>query len=308
MKDILAQPIQIGHLHAENRILMPPIYRPWGDASGKVSDRHVTHYRERAEGGVGTIVVETTAVRREYRLSPSNIGIWADEHVDGLSRMAKAIRSNNVLAFIQINHSSVNRALTSEEIGYVRDAFADAAVRAQKAGFQGVELHAAHGFLLSQMLSATHNQQKDEYGGAVNGRMRLLIEIIHLVREKTEGDFVLGVRLGIDSLEDGIEIAGDLSRLVDYLSISHGASGSKSIPVPSDYPFSPTVYRAEKVKPHVTVPVVAVGEIKTGEIARRILSSEIADMIAVARGILADARWAEKALNYRDDEIQPYTG
>jgi len=305
MKDILGQPISIGPLQAKNRILMPPMYRPWGEEDGKVSDRHIAHYRERAQGGVGTIVVETTAVRREYRLSQTNIGIWADEHINGLSKIAEAIRLNNALAFIQINHTAVNRALSSEEIAKVKNAFVDAGVRAEKAGFQGAELHAAHGFLLSQLLSPIHNQQDNEYGGAVAGRMRLLTEIISLAREETGPNFTLGIRLGIDTLEDGIEIAKKLSPLVEYLSISHGAGGGAKIPLPPDYPFSPTVYRAEQVKPHVmTVPVVAVGEIKTGEIARRILSRGIADLIAVGRGMLADAKWAEKALNYRDDDIQ----
>jgi 2,4-dienoyl-CoA reductase-like NADH-dependent reductase (Old Yellow Enzyme family) len=110
----------------------------------------------------------------------------------------------------------------------------------------------------------------------------------------------------IDTLEDGIKIAQKLSPLVDYLSISHGAGGGETIQVPPNYSFSSTVYRAEKVKPHVTVPVVAVGGIKTGEVARNILSKGIAELIAVGRGMLADAKWAEKALNYRDDEIQPY--
>jgi len=306
MKDILAQPIIIGHIHAKNRILMPPMYRPWSDDSGKVSDKHIAHYQECAQGGVGTIVIETTAVLREYRLSQSNIGIWADEHIDGLSQIAEVIRENNALAVIQINHSAVNRALSSEEIATARKAFGDAAVRAEKSGFQGVELHAAHGFLLSRLLSATHNQQNNEYGGSIAGRMRLLMEIIPLVREKTSSDFILGVRLGIDTLEDGIEIAQTLSPLVDYLSISHGAGGGETIPVPPNYPFSSTVYRAEQVKPYVSVPVVAVGEIKTGAIARQILSGGIADVIAVGTGMLGDAKWAEKALNYRDDEIQPY--
>jgi len=143
MKDILAQPIQIGHLQAKNRILMPPMYRPWSSPSGKVLARHVTHYQKRAEGGVGTIVVETTAVRRNYRLSEANIGIWADEHIEGLSKIARVIRSNNVLAFIQINHTPVDRPLTSEEMARIRDAFVAAAQRTQKADFQGVELHAA---------------------------------------------------------------------------------------------------------------------------------------------------------------------
>ncbi|MBM3235349.1 NADH:flavin oxidoreductase [Candidatus Poribacteria bacterium] len=306
MNDILAQPIQIGHIQAKNRILMPPMYRPWSDDSGKVSDKHIAHYRERAEGGVGTIVVETTAVLREYRLSQNNIGIWSDEHIDGLSKIAEVIRKNSALAFIQINHTALNRALSLEEITTARNTFVDAAARAEKAGFQGVELHAAHGFLLSQLLSSTHNQQKDEYGGTINGRTRLLLEIIPLAREKTKPDFALGVRLGIDTLEEGREIARKLSLLVDYLSISHGAGGGETIQVPPDYPFSPTVYRAERVKPHVTVPVVAVGGIKTGEMARQILAKGIADLIAVGRGMLADAKWAEKALSYRDDEIQPY--
>jgi len=305
MKDILAQPILIGHIQAKNRILMPPMYRPWSDDSGKVSDKHIAHYQECAQGGVGTIVVETTAVLREYRLSQSNIGIWADEHIDGLSQIAEVIRGNNALAVIQINYTAVNRALSSEEIATARKAFGDAAVRAEKSGFQGVELHTAT-VLLSPLLSSTHNKQNNEYGGSIAGRMRLLMEIIPLVREKTSADFTLGVRLGIDTLEDGIEIAQKLSPLVDYLSISHGAGGGETIPVPPNYPFSSTVYRAEQVKPHVAVPIVAVGEIKTGAIARQILSRGIADVIAVGRGMLGDAKWAEKALNYRDDEIQPY--
>lgn len=296
MKDILAQPIRIGSLRAKNRILMPPMYRPWSSPSGKVLDRHVAYYRERAEGGVGTIVVETTAVRRDYRLSEANIGIWADEHIEGLSKIARVIRSNNVLALIQINHASVDRPLTSEEIVTIQDAFIAAARRAEQANFQGVELHAAHGFLLSRLLSSQFNQQDEEYGGSPAGRMRLLFEIATLVRKNTDSRFVLGIRLGIDSLSEGVKIAKKLFPLVDYLSISSGALGNEPIVAPPDYPFSSTVYRAEQIKPHVKVPVVAVGEIRTGNTARRILNQGIADLVAVGTAILDDPRWPEKAL------------
>jgi len=296
MKDILAQPIRIGSLQAKNRILMPPMYRPWSSPSGKVSDRHLAHYRERAEGGVGTIVVETTAVRRNYRLSEANIGIWADEHIEGLAKIAGVIRSNNVLALIQINHTSVDRSLNPEEIVTIKDAFIAAARRAEQANFQGVELHAAHGFLLSRLLSSQFNQQDEEYGGSIAGRMRLLFEIAALVRKNTDSRFVLGIRLGIDSLSEGVEIAKKLSPLVDYLSISSGALENEPIAVPPDYPFSSTVYRAEQIKPYVKVPVVAVGEIKTGNTARRILNQGIADLVAVGTAILNDPRWPEKAL------------
>ncbi len=296
MKDILVQPIRIGSLQAKNRILMPPMYRPWSSPSGKVLDRHVAYYRERAEGGVGSIVVETTAVRRDYRLSEGNIGIWADEYIEGLSKIAEVIRSNNVLALIQINHTSVDRSLNPEEIVTIKDAFIAAAQRAEQANFQGVELHAAHGFLLSRMLSSQFNQQNDEYGGSTAGRMRLLFEIATLVRKNTDSRFVLGIRLGIDSLSEGVEIAKKLSPLVDYLSISSGALGNEPIVVPPDYPFSSTVYRAEQIKPHVKVPVVAVGEIKTGDTARRILNQGIADLVAVGTAILNDPHWPENVL------------
>jgi len=296
MKDILAQPIRIGSLQAKNRILMPPMYRPWSSPSGRVSDRHLAHYRERAEGGVGTIVVETTAVRRNYRLSEANIGIWLDEHIEGLAKIAGVIRSNNVLALIQINHTSVDRSLNPEEIVTIKDAFIAAARRAEQANFQGVELHAAHGFLLSRLLSSQFNQQDEEYGGSIAGRMRLLFEIAALVRKNTDSRFVLGIRLGIDSLSEGVEIAKKLSPLVDYLSISSGALENEPIAVPPDYPFSSTVYRAEQIKPHVKVPVVAVGEIKTGNTARRILNQGIADLVAVGTAILNDPGWPQKAL------------
>ena len=296
MKDILAQPIRIGFFQAKNRILMPPMYRPWSSPSGKVLGRHVVHYRERAEGGVGTIVVETTAVRRDYRLSEANIGIWTDEHIEGLSKIARAIRSNDVLGLIQINHASVDRPLTSEEIVTIKDAFVAAARRAEEANFQGVELHAAHGFLLSRLLSSQFNQQEDEYGGSIAGRMRLLSEIAALVRKNTDSRFVLGIRLGIDSLSEGVEIAKKLSPLVDYLSISSGALGNEPIVVPPDYPFSSIVYRAQQIKPHVEVPVVAVGEIRTGNTARKILNQGIADLVAVGTAILNDPHWPEKAL------------
>ena len=296
MKDILAQPIRIGFFQAKNRILMPPMYRPWSSPSGKVLDRHVAYYRERAEGGVGTIVVETTAVRRNYRLSEANIGIWADEHIEGLSKIAGVIRSNNVLALIQVNHASVDRSLDPEEIVIIKDAFVAAARRAEQANFQGVEIHAAHGFLLSRLLSSQFNRQDDEYGDSTTGRMRLLFEIAALVRKNTGSRFVLGIRLGIDSLSEGVEIAKKLSPLVDYLSISSGALGNEPIVVPPDYPFSSTVYRAEQIKPHVKVPVVAVGEIKTGDTARRILNQGIADLVAVGTAILNDPHWPEKAL------------
>ena len=296
MKDILVEPIRIGSLQAKNRILMPPMYRPWSSPSGQVLDRHVAYYRERAEGGVGTIVVETTAVRRDYRLGEANIGIWADEHIEGLSRIARVIRSNNVLALIQINHTSVDRSLNPEEIVTIKEAFIAATRRAEQANFQGVELHAAHGFLLSRLLSSRFNQQDDEYGGSITGRMRLLLEIAALARKSSDSSFVLGIRLGVDSLSDGVEIAKKLSPLADYLSISSGALENEPIAVPPDYSFSSTVYRAEKIKPYVEVPVIAVGKIRTGSIARQILRQGIADLVAVGTAMLNDPGWPEKAL------------
>ena len=194
--------------------------------------------------------------------------------------------------------------LSSTSTSHTRNAFVQAAIRAEKAGFHGVELHAAHGFFLSQMISPIHNPQKDEYGGSIDNRMRLILEIIPLIREKT--DLALGLRLGIDSLEEGIEMARTFHKLVDYLSVSTGAGGDTPIEIPDDYPFSPTVYRAERVKSYVRSPVVAVGHIRTGGTARQILTKGIADLIAVGRGMLGDPHWAEKALNNRDNDIQSY--
>ena len=186
MPDLFSEFILKGFI-VKNRIVFPPVVCfGYAGSDGIVVDRNVAHYTARAEGGPGIIITEATAVWKDGRLDPFQLGIWSDEHIAGLSRIAETVKKNEVLSLIQIHHAGLispesvtafpggpspdekkpgSRSLPVDEIRLIRDAFIAGALRAKKAGFDGIELHGAHGYLLSQFASSFFNKREDEYGG-----------------------------------------------------------------------------------------------------------------------------------------------
>jgi 2,4-dienoyl-CoA reductase-like NADH-dependent reductase (Old Yellow Enzyme family) len=306
----------------KNRIVFPPVVCfHYAGSDGIVVDRNVAHYTARAEGGPGTIITEATAVWKEGRLAPFQLGIWSDDHIPGLSRIAGTVKRNNVLSLIQIHHAGLispesvtttpggpspdekregSRSLSVDEIHWIRDAFIAGALRAKKAGFDGVELHGAHGYLLSQFASSFFNKREDEYGGDFNRRMKLATEVIKGIRAVCGNGFIIGYRLGANApaLEDGIEIAKHLESVgIDILHVSHGGSLLNLPRTPKDFEFNWIIYSGMVIKTHVKTPVIAVNEIKTAERASWLVENEKTDFVALARPQMADPSWANHVKN-----------
>jgi len=318
----LLDSISLGKLGLSNRIVMPPMATNKATSNGEVTESQIRHYAERSKG-VGIIIVEHSYVTPRGKLSPNQLGIYDDKLIPGLSRLVKAVHSHRIPVAAQINHaggktmsgvigvqpvgpSSVRvfqetpRELDMGEIDEVVEAFGRAARRVVEAGFDAVEVHGAHGFLLNQFLSPLTNKRADEYGGSLENRACFPIRVFKRVKKEVGGDFPLLYRLGADdfmegglSLEDTKVFAGMLvSAGVDAIDVSGGIGGSNPKGLSGQgYLF----YLAEAIKKVVNVPVVGVGGISDAEFADEAVRDGKVDLVAVGRALLADPGWAVKA-------------
>ena len=337
----ILEPMTMRGLTARNRLWLPPMCMYSVEArDGVVTDWHVVHYASRAVGGFGTIVVEATAVTPEGRLSPNDLGLWSDEQVAGQRRLVEAIHAGGALAGIQIGHGgrksgtrpwrpkvegartgtlegwellapssipfpehAVPAELDEAGIRRIVEAFAAAARRAVEAGYDVIEIHGAHGYLIHEFRSALSNQRTDSYGGSVENRQRFPLEVVRAVREAIGPDTLLDIRLSASDWAGGgvtgEETAAFSRELVkagvDVLHISSGGNVPAEIPVGPGYQLP----LAEQVKQAVAgsdVPVVGVGLIEEAAQAEQALISGQADAIAVGRAALRDPylplRWA----------------
>ena len=324
MKNRMFLPITIKGKNIRNRVVMPPmVYFGRAGNDGLVTQQHIDHYMARAKGGTGLIIVEAACVHPEGRLSNDQLGIWSDEHIPGLKAIVDACHQYGAVVMIQIHHAGIksptsvtdrpvapspvegNTAceLTVEEIEEIRHCFVQAALRARKAGFDGIELHGAHGYLLSQFSSSLTNQRTDEYGGDLVKRMKLALDIIHDIRrELGHKNFIIGYRMGGNdpTLDDGIKIAKLLEEAgVDLIHVSAGIT-DPDIPLPEtpkNFPFNWIVYCGTVINKHVSIPVIVVNNIKTGEEAALIIENRLADFVAIGRGHLTDPEWTNKAMD-----------
>lgn len=312
---------QLKGFKIKNRVVMPPLICPgWAGQDGKVSEKHIRHYRARAEGGVGLIIVEATAITPNGRLIDSQLGIWSDAQIEGFKRITEDCHRYGSLVMIQIMHGGLlssrdlsptligpsavaddpqTHGLSVDEIQRLKEDFIKAALRARQAGFDGVEIHGAHGFLLSQFASDVLNRRDDEYGGDISGRLKLSREIVRGVRQHVGNDFIIGYRLGANSptLAEGIEMAKSLEEAgVDILHVSHAGHADHTPEVPAGFHFNWKVYCGTEVKKNVGIPVIAVDDIKTPERADYLVKNELVDFTAIGRDMLTDSHWAQKAL------------
>lgn len=304
----------------KNRIVLPPFVNfGWADENGFISDKHVNQYEAIAKGGTGLIIVEATCVKKDGRIFSYQPGIWSNEHVDGFTRITEGCHKHGAVVLLQIHHSGLvtrraiaekaggpsidptnerSYALTLEEIKNIEQAFIDAAIRAQKAGFDGIELHGAHGYLLNQFATSALNKRDDEYGGSVENRLKLASDIIKGIRQNCGNNFIIGYRMGANSptLADGIENAKFLENTgLDILHVSHGGATGIVPEIPIDFPNNWIVFCGSEVKKHVTVPIIAVNEIRTPERASWLIENGHTDFVAIGRDMLTDYEWANKA-------------
>ncbi|HYE46245.1 MAG TPA: NADH:flavin oxidoreductase [Caulobacter sp.] len=250
MNDLAAlfQPLTFAHGPAmKNRLMLAPLTNLQSHADGTMSEDEFNWLVKRAEGGFGLTMTCAAHVQRIGQGFPGQLGIWSDDHLPGLTRLAAAIKANDSIAIVQLHHAGMRspaeligeapvcpsenaefgaRALTGQEVEQLRDDFIAAALRARAAGFDGVELHGAHGYVLCQFLSAGVNQRTDQWGGSLENRTRIVREILSAVRERCGPDFIVGVRLSPErfdlKLPEIRRFAGDLMlhHDIDFLDMS----------------------------------------------------------------------------------------
>lgn len=340
----LLTPIPVGKLTLKNRIVMPAMATNFGHVDGGVSDRLSDYYAARAKGGLGLIIIEFTAVSFEGRFTQNQLRIDSDRFIPGYAKLADAVHKAGARIFLQLQHSGrrsprnvimtqaiapsaipfipeapIPREMTIDEIAYVRDAFISGAIRAKKAGFDGVEIHATHGYLLAQFLSPMSNTRTDDYGGTPEKRARLPLDILRGIKAETGGDFPVIVKMtGDEYTPGGIEIgealihaalfekegadalcvSGSAGTIMGY---SQNAPGTRGTCPPIYIERACYVHLAAEVKRHVSIPVMAIGRINDPDVAESILVEGKADFVAVGRGHIADPSFAAKCEGKRGD-------
>ena len=340
----LFSPAKIGTLTLKNRILKAPQSSGMSNMDGTVSERLVRYYRDQAAGGAGCIVVEYAYVDDiGAKSAHCHLGISSNEHIPGLAWLAENIREMGAAPAIQIEHcgrqkflgtqpicapsalpwpklwdqygvQSVPHVLTIEEIQDIVHAFGDSALRAKKAGFELVEIHGAHGYLLTNFFSPHTNHRTDLYGGSLENRMRIYVEIVRDVRKKVGPDFPVTIRLsGTDyepdgfPIEDTIAMAKVLEREgIDAFHISGGDHHTMIHQVsPMAMSLCHNTWAAEAIKKEVSVPVIASGSITLPEYAEEIIASGKGDFVGLGRPLWADPEWPNKAAADHPEDIRP---
>ena len=328
----LFSPFKLRSLEFANRIGVSPMCQ-YSSQDGFATDWHLVHLGARAQGGAGLVILEASAVTPEGRISSADLGIWKDEHIPALQRIAQFLHSQGARAGIQLAHAGrkgsmtppfiAERLLTPEEgawqpvapsaiafspsyavpqaldqpgIAATVDAFRQAAIRALAAGFDLVEIHAAHGYLLHEFLSPLANQRTDNYGGSFENRIRLLLEVVDAVRAEWPAHLPLLVRISATDWADGgwnadesVQLAHHLrDHGVDLIDCSSGGQvPNAKIPVGPGF----QVQFAERIRREANIPTAAVGLITDPAQADAIISTGQADLVFLAREFLRDPYW-----------------
>lgn len=340
----LFTPGRIGSLTLKNRILKAPQSSGMSNMDGTVSERLVRYYRDQAAGGAGCIVVEYAYVDDiGAKSAHCHLGISSNEHIPGLAWLAENIREMGSVPGIQIEHcgrqkflgtqpicapsaipwpklwdqygvQAVPHVLTVEEIQDIVHAFGDSALRAKQAGFELVEIHGAHGYLLTNFFSPHTNHRTDLYGGSLENRMRIYVEIVRDVRKKVGPDFPVTIRLsGTDYEPDGFPIEDTIAMAkvlekegIDAFHISGGDHHTMIHQVsPMAMSICHNTWAAEAIKKVVSVPVIASGSITLPQYAEEIIASGKGDFVGLGRPLWADPEWPNKAAADHPEDIRP---
>ena len=307
MPNILT-PLKIKNIELKNRIVLPPLVRfSLIGNDGCVTEELIEWYERIAADRVGMIIVEATCVAEDGKLRENQLGIWDDSFVDGLKKLSAIGKKYNVPMLIQIHHAGFKEKIkdVSEEVlDNILDKFVTAFERAKRAGFDGIEIHGAHTYLLCQLNSKMWNTRDDKYGGDFERRMYFNKALIERTKHLFDDNFILGYRMGGNepTLQDGIEIAKYLEKLgVDILHVSSGAPDPKfkqEIKIDNfadDFPLDWVIYLGTVIKKYVKIPVIGVRKIKTEQQASYLVENNLLDCVAVGRAMIFQPHWMEKA-------------
>lgn len=335
----LLQPITIGNKLMKNKIVMAPMETRMSTIDGDVTQRMIDYYAERAKGGAGLIIVENTFIDNlASRSSLASSGLYSDHLIAGKNLLAEAIKENGALAIIQLSHGgrqarggattfepvapsavmcNVTKRmpveLTKEKIIEIEDAFSNAAYRANEAGFDGIEIHGAHGYLVGSFLSPLTNRRNDIYGGSLKNRGRFATNIIRKIRNIVDEDFIVGYRISISEyIEGGLEpdeackFVASIQKNIDYINVSAGIYESKSY-----YGIAPTYIEpgqliplVRQMKETVKIPVMAVGSFDP-KLAEKVLQQDHADIITFGRALISDPEMPNKVVMGNEEDIRP---
>lgn len=333
----LFSPITIDQQRLENRIIIPPMCQ-YSAIDGKPTDWHKMHYGSLSHSGAGLLIIEATAVCPEGRLSPYDLGLWDDETQSAMTNLIKSIRKYSAMPLaIQIVHAGrkasmpegwkkplyitpeqggwktvapsaiaynndhdTPRELSIDEIKTLVKQFADSAKRADQAGFDMIEIHGAHGYLIHQFLSPLSNQRTDQYGGSLENRMRFTLEVYQAMRQVVNPNKAVGIRISATDwveggwdLEQSLVLAKQLKALgCSFIHVSTaGLDERQQIPVAPKFqvPF------AKEIKEKVGMPTMAVGLITEAQQAEEVLENNQADMVSIGRAMLFNPHWAWQA-------------
>ncbi|EQB36036.1 MULTISPECIES: NADPH dehydrogenase NamA [Virgibacillus] len=327
---LLLEPIDVKHVTLKNRIVMSPMCMYSCTAEdGKITPFHITHYTSRAIGQVGLIMLEASAVQKEGRISPYDLGIWDDHHIKGLKDLNATLHSYGTKTAIQLAHAGRKAELPTsifapsniafnenyqqpiemslKAIHQTIDAFKQAARRASEADFDIIEIHGAHGYLINQFLSPLTNQRNDEYGGSVKNRYRFLKEIISSIKTVWQGPIF--VRISTDeyhskgnTLDEILYFTEQLKQDgVELIDCSSGGVVPAKIKTFPGYQLT----RCERIKQQIGIYTGAVGLITTGIQAEEILQNDRADLVFIGRALLRNPYWAKEAADQLGDNIDP---
>ncbi|MEH7124423.1 NADPH dehydrogenase NamA [Bacillus sp. JJ1503] len=320
METKLFSPFTIKNTTFKNRIVMSPMCMySCPNEDGKVENWHRTHYTSRAAGQVGLIIIEATAVTPQGRISPNDLGIWSDEHIEGLKELTDLMKEHGSATGIQLAHAGrkavlegeiiapsalafnekmkTPKEMSVEDIQDTIEAFKQGAVRAKKAGFDVIEIHGAHGYLINEFLSPLSNKRTDNYGGSAENRYLFLREIIDAINSVWDGPLFVRISAndyheeGLD-VDDYVQMAGWMKEQgVDLIDCSSGAVVPARIHTYPGYqvPF------AEKIKKAADLSTGAVGLITSPLHAEEILQNNRADLIFIGRELLRDPFWPRTA-------------
>lgn len=322
---------KIKNLTLKNRIVMPPMCMYCASEDGFVTNWHIIHYATRAIGGAGLIIVEATGVSPEGRLTSNDLGIWNDDQTAGLAQIVKAVHEGGAKIGIQLNHGGrkceargveieapspipyneggkLPREMSRKDIADTVEEFGRAAARAKKAGFDLIQIHAAHGYLINEFLSPLTNHRTDEYGGSHENRVRFLGEVIDSVRNEWPAEKPLEIRVTAEDYQDGGNHAEDLGKMINLVknkgvdSVNVSTGGLVPV-VPDTYP-GYQIPHAEAIKKVTGLQTAAGGLLSDAKEINDILVSGKADSIYLGRELLRNPYWALKAAKELDCEIE----
>ena len=343
----LRDEVMINGMRLRNRVALPPLTTNYGSPEGLVTDGLIQFYTERSKD-VGLAIVEATAVRSDGRIVAGSLGLWEDGQMAGMARLAAAIKNSGAAAVVQISHAGARCfpgggemqgaspsgfafrpnatpfSMSPTQIDTIVSDFAAALGRAADAGFDGVEIHGAHFYLISQFLSPLTNQRNDRYGGDAGGRATFALEVVRAARERLGRDYPVLFRInavekveGGQTLEDALAVSQLLAdEGVDALDVSLVTQGSwravdgrrllvPASAFPKDEPAGANVPLVAKIKEASGLPVIAVGKLGDGTVAAESVHESLIDVVAIGRQMIADPDSAGKILAGKDSEIIP---